>query len=103
MPNETKLPGKVDRGGSFMNCHKYTYRTHNRNWDSPSDRGELLGFRCVYPIDKEPLTGLRVLLGGSWNNNRSDLFRAHFRSGDSLIGRYYTLGFRCVYLVKSND
>lgn len=103
MTNETKLPGRTVRGGMAVNCHKDTYRTLNRSWDFPDDSGELLGFRCVYPIDKEPLTGLRVLRGGSWSLSGTADFREHHRNWNNPGNRNINPGFRCVYLVKSND
>lgn len=105
MPTETKLPEKVERGGTGFNYHKDTYRTHLRCWDFPTNSGNLQGFRCAYPIDKGHITERRVLLGGSWHSYHTDYFRAHYRNGfnnGSCAWRDY-LGFRCVYSVKSND
>lgn len=103
MPTETKLPGKVERGGTGFNYHKDTYRTHLRCWDFPTNSGNLQGFRCAYPIDKGHITERRVLLGGSWGSLDSYYFNAHCRNRLYPDLKSVWQGFRCVYPVTNNS
>lgn len=97
MSNETKLPGKVVRGGMVVNCHKDSYRSHHRSWDFPTDRGDLLGFRCVYPVNTKPKPKHHFLWGGAWYNLDAENFRSHHHYRCNTFNGYSDQGFRCVY------
>lgn len=51
-----KLP-RVLRGGGWYFSDPSVFRSADRDWDTPADRGHNLGFRCAQRGCKQPLKG----------------------------------------------
>jgi len=48
-----RSPARVDRGGSWYDNVPSWLRGATRDWDAPSGRDALIGFRMVLDIPKE--------------------------------------------------